>query len=276
MPEKVAVLYSGGSDSVLAAAVLAKDFEQLHLLTFTYSGIAEGAERSTVNVERLRRKFPDREFVHSIFYQDKLLKTILTHRKLRDFLKYRLFVVAMCPICKITMHTRTLVYCLDHGIKHVADGANQARGRSYPEQVRPVMQQYARFYKPYGIAYTSPIYDMPPRTDHILHEMGIYPYPNVKTDVEANALIEPNCDYKSLYHTVSVGYYKNLYGDDVFEEITIRYYEEKFRWLQGLVDDYLKDREQSPLALLLASGNEDASRGLEELKPRVSETTGAV
>jgi 7-cyano-7-deazaguanine synthase in queuosine biosynthesis len=254
MSKSVAVLYSGGSDSVLSAAVLTKDFDEIHLLTFTYAVIAEGSERSKVNVERLRRKYPDRRFVHSIFYLDNLLKMILSHRKLRDLLKYRLFVVAMCPICKVAMHTRTLLYCLDHGIKYVADGANQARGRTYPEQVKTVMQQYADFYKPYEITYFSPIYEMPTRTDHILYEMGIYPYPNVKTDSEANALIEPNCDYKSLYHTVSVGYYKNLYGDDKFEEITIRYYQEKFRWIREMVEDYQRNKETSLLGCLVESG----------------------
>lgn len=254
MPGKAALLYSGGSDSTLAAAVLAHDYEQIHLLTFTYTGIAEGAERSTVNVERLRRKFPDREFVHSIFYLDNLLKAILSHKRLRNILKYRLFVVAMCPICKIAMHTRTLAYCLDHSIKLVADGANQERGRDYPEQVRTVMQEYACFYQPYGITYLSPVYDMPIRTDYILHEIGIYPHPNVKYASDANALIQPKCHYSSLFKTVSIGYYKNLYGDDKFEEITIRYYQEKFFWLWQLIDEYIKDREQSQLAMLIAKG----------------------
>jgi len=145
----------------------------------------------------------------------------------------------------------------------VADGANQARGRTYPEQVRKVMKEYENFYRPYGIQYFSPVYELPGRTDHTLHQMGIYPQPNVKTDVEANAKIEQNCNYKSIYHTVSVGYYKNLYGDDEFENITIRYYKEKFAWIHGLVDEYISNNGKGILASLIDNGVQKVRPGQE-------------
>lgn len=247
---RVCILYSGGSDSVLAAAVLTDRFEEIHLLTFTYTRIAEGAERSKVNLQRLKKAYPKNKFVHHIYYLDGLLKEIIQGRLFRDFLKYKLFLMAICPICKIAMHTRTLMHCLDHDIKFVADGANKARGRTYPEQVEIVMKEYAAFYEHYGIQYFNPIYDMSPRTDHILYEMGIYPFPNVKHDALENARIEPNCNYKSLYHTVAIGYYKNLYGDEKFEEITIKFYREKFGWIHNLIQEYQMKGPESKLAIL--------------------------
>ncbi|MFQ5674615.1 MAG: hypothetical protein ACE5G1_01855 [bacterium] len=248
---KVCVLYSGGSDSVLAATVLTQSFEELHLLTFTYTCIAEGAERSKVNVERLRAKYPQTRFVHEIFFLDALLKEIIHGRLLRDFLKYRLFVVAMCPICKIAMHIRTLAYCLDHQIFHVCDGANQARGRTYPEQVKIVMNEYRDFYKSYGIEYSSPIYEAPVRTDHMLYDLGIYTEREVKYNPALNCQIEPDCNYKSLFHTVSIGYYRNLYSEDKFEEITVRYYREKFAAFRELIREYMQDKENCKLARLI-------------------------
>ena len=251
MNEKVALLYSGGSDSTLAAAVLTEKFDELHLLTFYYSNVSEGIERSKVNVERLRNKFMDKIFVHHIMNLDKLYKEILYGRYILDLIKYRFFVLAMCPICKIAMFTRTLVHCLDNDIRHIADGANRGRGRTYPEQVRKVMKEFEKFLGHYGVEYSSPVYDMPVRTDELLFEMGLYPSGNVKYDPEANRMIEGNCNLKSLYHTVSQGYYVMLYGHDKFEEITIRYYRDKFGMLTKYIDEYLQKRENSKLFKLI-------------------------
>lgn len=250
MNEKVAVLYSGGSDSTLVAARLTEKCEEIHLLSYIYSGVVN-SERSTVNVARLRERFKSHKFVHHIINLDKFLQEMLYGNYLKDLAKYRLFMLSYCPICAFIMHTRTLVYCLENEIYNVCDGANRQRGRSYPHQVQRVMAEYKKFYAEYGISYSSPIYDESPDTDHILFEMGLYPVRNVKSNPEENAKVEATCHLKVLYHTVSQGYYFLIHGHDKYEDLTIRYYRDKWNSLKRLIDDYLSDKENSKLSTLL-------------------------
>ena len=157
MNEKAAVLYSGGSDSTLVAARLTEKFQEIHLLSYVYSGVIN-PDQSITNVERLRERFESHKFVHHIINLDRFLKELLYGNYLKDLFKYRLFLLSYCPICAFIMHTRTLIHCLENEIYNVCDGANSQRGRSYPHQVRRVMDEYRKFYAEYGISYSSPPY----------------------------------------------------------------------------------------------------------------------
>jgi len=251
MNNKVTLLYSGGSDSTLAAALLTKDFDEIHLLSYVYTGVVSGVDKSKVNVIRLQDKYKDKKFVHKIIYQDKLYKEILYGNYLKDILKHRFLVLAMCPICKIAMFTRALVHSLDHGISHICDGANRGRGRSYPEQVQKVMKEFDMFLGHFNVKYSSPVYELNPQTDEILYEMGLYETKNVKHDPNANLQIEGDCTFKSLYHTASVGYYRLLYGDDKYEDLIIKYYRDKFDLMKKYVEEYLTDKKNSKMYQLI-------------------------
>ena len=86
---------------------------------------------------------------------------------------------------------------------------------------------------------------------HILFDMGLYPVRNVKFNPDENAKVEATCHLKVLYHTVSRGYYFPIYGYDKYEDLTIRYYRDKWNSLKRMIDDYLKNKENSKLSALL-------------------------
>jgi hypothetical protein len=54
--DEVSILFSGGSDSTLVAAMMCEQFEKVHLLTYFHSGIPF-AEKSKINAERLANRF---------------------------------------------------------------------------------------------------------------------------------------------------------------------------------------------------------------------------
>ena len=117
--KKAVVLYSGGSDSTLVAALSAKKFDEIHMLTFYHKGSHEIAN-TKVNVEKLRKKYPKKRFIHHIICLDKLTKYIATKNYISSIIKFGFINMALCSICMLVLHTRVLIYCLDNNIKNVA------------------------------------------------------------------------------------------------------------------------------------------------------------
>lgn len=247
---KAAVLYSGGCDSTYAAAIMARDCEEIHLLSYYHLG-ATRLDTTKVNVDRLREKFPETKFVHHLVNLDRMFKELLYGRYLRDILKHGFFNLAMCTICKVAMHTRTLVHCLDNKLGQACDGANRARERTYPSETPRFMKFHKEFYAAYGVNYSSPVFDEPLDTDRILFEMGIVDSKDMKA-AGKNQEIEPTCHQKSIYHTATQGYYVNLWGYDKLDEVAYKYYEDKFGMMQKYIDEYLKDREDSKMLKLIS------------------------
>jgi len=89
--KNVCVLFSGGSDSTLTAALLAKDFKNIHLLTFKFSGIVL-PEKSSVNAMRLKNFFKNTNFLHKIIDVDKYFKNFYYEKFFTYFKKYGLYV----------------------------------------------------------------------------------------------------------------------------------------------------------------------------------------
>ena len=73
--EKVAILYSGGTDSTCAASILTEKFREIHLITFKRLGFS-CLENSNYNVNNLKEKFPNTIFIHRIISIDVLSKYI--------------------------------------------------------------------------------------------------------------------------------------------------------------------------------------------------------
>jgi len=252
---KAVVNYSGGSDSILVAALVSKEFDEIHMLTFYHLG-SKNVENTNKNVERIRKRYPDKKFIHHIINLDELAKFIVQKNYIRDIIKYGFVNMALCSVCMLVLHTRVLLYCLDNSIKHVFDGANSGRGRTYSHQVKRVMKCYKDFYTTYEIEYSSPAYGEL-RSDRVLYELGIYDKPDVKFTSEAKE-IEQNCNFKCLQHMTTHGYYFNLYGPEKLEDITMKYYQSKHKILKKLVDSYIKHGRSSKLGKVIENDIHDS------------------
>ncbi len=169
---EIAILYSGGTDSTAAAALAAGAFSEVKLLTFRHSGHAR-IENSARNVRRLRDRFPDTRFVHEYYDIDRLYRYVTYAEYWKHLKRYGLFNLATCLFCRLAMHTRALVYCIENGIDQIADGAN-VNSTNFNEQMVEVVDEIQKMYCHFGITYSAPVYhyDFPTDIDWF-HKLGL-------------------------------------------------------------------------------------------------------
>ena len=64
----------------------------------------------------------------------------------------------VCVACKIAMHTRAVIYCIEHFIPHLVTGYAKRQGY-YPEQTPVFMEKIAEFSASFGVRTHFPVYD---------------------------------------------------------------------------------------------------------------------
>lgn len=150
------LLFSGGTDSTLAAALQQERFSKVHLVTYDRFGLAS-VENTKVNAEMLRNKYGPERFEHHIINIDPLFKFISYEDYFSNLRKHGLLLLSTCGLCKLAMHVRTVQFCIERGIKHVSDGAN--RGMiMFPDQTQEVIAELAAMYRAFGIEYSNPVF----------------------------------------------------------------------------------------------------------------------
>lgn len=178
----VSLLFSGGADSTLSAALLAENFNDIHLVTFKH--YSEWNVRSSkTNAIKLRAKFPQVEFKH-IFLNCTKLFVRLQRDFLKDFPRYRYFTLFICGACKLAMHTELIIYNLKNNIKYAASGVNYSMNM-FPDQTDDGIKELEEYDKEYGIKLLSPVYSIK-GVDKIAVEMGIMDKKHLKVKHKAS------------------------------------------------------------------------------------------
>jgi len=209
--EEVSVLFSGGSDSALAAALCCQRFRKVHLLTFHHSGMRHEG-KSKINVERLQDKFGKDKIQHRLIDIEEPFRRLYSASYFRDLLHYGVFLApATCNICQLAMHTQTILYSLENGIRFACDGYKREKAHVYIVMAQEGQRLLTNLYKEYGISYFSPVYGKL-RTDWELHDLGITPkrnikFPYEKLDYEA----QHSCFHGILTNAYLLGYYYQLH-----------------------------------------------------------------
>jgi len=154
----LAMMFTGGTDTTLAAARILEDdkYARLHLLTFC-NGICVKVESSRIHADELIEKHGPDRIHHEITYVTELFKRIRSPvgaliRKYNSTL-----VFDLC--CRLSMETAAIIYALDNGICEICDGTNIDQGRLFlerPEYLRVSKAYFASF----GLRYFSPVYGM--------------------------------------------------------------------------------------------------------------------
>ncbi len=81
----------------------------------------------------------------------------------------------VCVACKVAMHARAVIYCLEHFIPVMVTGYAQ-RQEYYPEQTPVFMEKIAKFSRQFGICTSFPVYDDFDEqmvTRHLLEDFGL-------------------------------------------------------------------------------------------------------
>jgi len=271
---EVVVLYSGGSDSTLTAVLEAAKAERVHLLTFGRHGIFN-VENTRLNVDRLRNACSGAQFEHHILDVDPLFRWLSYDNYLDNVRRHGLMLLSTCGLCKLSMHLRTLLYCLEHGVHRVADGANHQMN-IYPAQMSPVLDRLRAMYAHFGIEYGNPVYDFdgpsemgvhpspadqaPTQggrsamkdgtTDHRLWELGILDEPSTKGS-QADFQMQARCFQFVLFRLWVHWVYLPKHGYDRYVEETTAFYDERIGQLVQELERWRANPEESSITALL-------------------------
>jgi len=165
------ILFSGGSDSTLAAVRMLERHRRVHLLTFD-QGLIFFVDRTKIHADLLKEKFGGDRVIHEIIDIRGFFKTVMFGSLRHDLRTYGPnLTVQVCHGCRIAMHAHAALYNLLNGIKYLADGNIEKQGGE-PFQLRSMMSFNRENYKEFGIVYSSPVYNET-RSDLVLEELGL-------------------------------------------------------------------------------------------------------
>ena len=223
--EEVSVLFSGGSDSTLAAAFMCRQFEKVHLLTFLRSGISS-VDNAKISAQRLEQKFGKDKLTHKFINMEQTFKKLYYDDYTRDFKQYGVFLVAgTCFACLLAMHTETIIYNLKNKINSACDGYKKEKEHIYVPMSKEGIVYTKELYAKYGIDYLNPVYNIT-RTDWELFDLGITSKRNAKfPHHQLEPSYEPICAHGVLTNAYVMAYYYPLYHKR--DDRWVEYYKEK-------------------------------------------------
>ena len=251
--QEIAILYSGGADSTLVAILMANKFKTIHLLTF-YTSFMTNVERTKINVEKIKIKFKDVNFIHKIISIDKTYNIINGTNYLQDLFKYRLFKVYSFNLnLRISMMVATILYCKKYKIKRVAHGANRYAGIIMPSQMEEVLKQIDLLFKRNDITKINPVYDYKdkhpilnislspqvinkksqniknttPDVSKKLYELGIVNTPDIKKSNNTKYSNQVQCGLELLHMIWYRFYFFQLYDYYTFKKLSADYTKDK-------------------------------------------------
>lgn len=178
-PAPAAIMFSGGTDSTLAAALMLEEGRDVHLLTFN-PGFVLFLENSRNNAGRLKQVYGADRVHHQIMDNRGPTREIFWNGIKDDLLTYGFNMNAlMCLGCRMAMHAGAVIYMLENQVPYMVDGSIEDQA-TIPEQLESTLRRHKVFYKEtFGIHHRSPIYDES-RSDNRLASMGFEEQRNLK------------------------------------------------------------------------------------------------
>lgn len=271
MSKDAVILFSGGTDSTLTAAKLVGEFDRIHLITYNRFGF-HSTDNVELQVNLLRSKYGAEKFISKIINVDKLFKHISYENYFKNIKEFGLFNLSTCGLCKLSMHVRTVVYCVDNNISYVADGANQAMSM-FPTQMKEVIDDLKSMYELYGITYFNPVFDMMgpneigfeekmnlqisndytvPEIEKVnqcshhkkeekditpgqaLFDLGLAPSQNVKGS-KYDRKRQPRCFQFIIFNIFAIKYFLHDRTYEEYKEVTVRFYKKKISRVHNLI-----------------------------------------
>lgn len=228
--KELAMRFSGGKDSTLAALQLAPDYDKVHLLTFTH-GMIVGTEKSGLNIPKMEQALGVRDrFVHEIIDIEPLIKHFY-HGKgyVSDVRKYGTLARApMCTACDFSMFFQTIIYCVQNGIHAASDGGNKSEFAGLADEW--AFEPIQRWAKRHDVEWVFPVWD-DPRCDITLLKEGLKgELPVLMTGSEGS------CVGVGLFANIHLRcYFLPRHGVEEYSARTLSWLDERI----AMADDYL-------------------------------------
>jgi hypothetical protein len=238
------MLFSGGTDSTCAAALLAEEFDEIHLLTFYERG-TRNSHIPTANKILLEKKFPHISFIQKVLSTDALVERISYYNYWGTIRRHGFFVLATPGFSSLSWHTTMIAYCQKHAIFVVADGLTREL-LHFPGHMDKVIALFREQYSNFGIEYRNPVRDweVPPdqqvldrlivdrhgffvepdgtarvrkkTTGEYLYAAGIFPSPNIKGS-QLDQVTQHDCYPFVLYNVFAFWMYLPFHSIEEFE-----------------------------------------------------------
>ncbi len=231
---EIALMFSGGIDSTMAACLLAELYDRVHLLTYHNGHGTAHMGKTRARVDELRARFGRDRFVHLLTTTKSLMETVVVDDLVETYATYRSGFV-WCMGCKLAMHARSAIYCLENGIAEMSDGSSGST-QEMVEQMLVSLSLIRAFYAHYGIAFTTPVYDIPREEEQrTLRRQGFRMGLQV---LGRNVGIQPSCYAGLLYYAPYMLFHKAPKHDEAavaafIEERSVRAHALVRQWFES-------------------------------------------
>ena len=276
MADQVALMFSGGVDSTMAAALLAERFDRVHLLTYHNGHGTARMGRTRDRVRELEQRYGPDKFVHLLDSTKDLMRRVVSGELVRNYQEYRSGFI-WCMGCKIAMHARSTIYCLENDVRFMADGSSGST-QEMVEQMMVSLSMIRLFYRHYGIHFFTPVYDIPREVEQAELERRGYKM-GVKV-MGRNVGIQPAC-YAGLAYYVPYLLFNKPPDHD--EANVARFIDDKHPIGHAIVADWFAERgrelpppgEVPELPFSFAELQADAEAAVSRSREAAPEPTGA-
>lgn len=239
--ERASILFSGGSDSTLAAAIMCEDFSDVTLLTYYHRGIVSW-ENSRINAARLIDRYGQDRVRHYALDIEEIMREIYCEPYIGDLLRYRGYMSAnICSACQLAMHVCTIIHGLNNGVSNACDGYKREKHHIYPFMSEVGIAETGRLYRRFGMGYSTPVYDIK-RTDWRLFDMGLTDRRDVKfPDRDIAFKTQHHCPAGTLVNAYLLGYCIPRYGEKRVLATGLGYWREKITSAESIIKQHKGD-----------------------------------
>jgi len=176
---EVAVMFSGGIDSLLASVLLLQKYDRVHLITFDKGYLEFGIKNNVPNVNRLKTAFGEDRITHQVIDIKQIVKRISVSKIVRDRKDYNI-EIRWCVGCRLSMNTGGLLYALENNLIGYADGSNreqipsEASLTGTAENYPSIVNRLKKFALEYAVHFMTPTYEFGSRENRRakLKELG--------------------------------------------------------------------------------------------------------
>lgn len=240
--KKVVVLFSGGCDSVLTSAFAAEKFPDVYLVTYRRLGLFK-ADKALINLKKLKEKYPKNNFYFNLINIDKFFKKVCYQNYLGNIYQFGSMVLSVCALCKLSMHWRTILFCLQTGAVSVYDGTVEeefAKPGFLQERQRKMKQILKDLYFFFGIDYFCPLYNYKLKEIELqLVDTGLMPEKNTR---QAGRKAQPVCASHMLNMCFG-DYYLRTHSRKEFVERSIEFYKSKINYVREEIKKKINEKD---------------------------------
>ncbi|MDD8025196.1 MAG: 7-cyano-7-deazaguanine synthase [Acidobacteriota bacterium] len=161
---EVAVMFSGGIDSLLASVLLAQEYDKVHLVTFDKGYLEFGVKNNLPNVDRLKEKFGADRITHQVIDIKDLHRAISVRFFFKERKKYN-SEIRWCVGCRLSMNIGAMIFALENNLVGYADGSNReqipsdANLTGTAENYPSIVNAGKKFAQSYAVHFLTPTYD---------------------------------------------------------------------------------------------------------------------